>query len=213
MRYERKYKIEDLSLSLTQQAIRSHPASFRKIFPDRQINNIYFDTPHMATYHENVKGIAQRKKFRVRWYGSEREITNPVLETKIKDNQLGYKESSPIDLFTWQDLRSLSTQVNAMSKTSALLQATLANAYWRSYYGSPDGRYRITIDWQLRYFSLLGSRRFTRFNIADEGVVVELKYDETEEAGVDRIRQFLPFRQTKSSKYVTGMNLSSGLRL
>lgn len=213
MRYERKYKIEDLSLSMTEQAIRSHPASFRQIFPDRQVNNIYFDTPHMASYHENVKGVAQRKKFRVRWYGAEQHIEKPILETKIKDNELGYKESSLLVPFSWDNLRGLSTEVNAKSNTGALLLPTLANAYRRSYYGSPDGRFRITIDRNLRYFSLLGARRFTRFNIADEGVVVELKYEADQEEVVDRIRQFLPFRQTKSSKYVTGMNMASGLRM
>ena len=41
MRYERKYKIENLSLSLVEQSIRLHPAGFRKIFPDRQVNNIF----------------------------------------------------------------------------------------------------------------------------------------------------------------------------
>lgn len=208
MRYERKYKIEDLSLALTHQAIRSHPASFRKIFPDRQINNIYFDTPHISTYHENVKGIAQRKKFRVRWYGEEQNIQTPKLEVKIKDNQLGYKESTSIDSFSWNSLGKLQREINIKSNTGALLFPTLANAYRRAYYGTPDGHFRLTIDWHLRYFSLLGARRFTRYNIEDRGVVVELKYEAEQEENADRIRQFLPFRQTKSSKYVTGMNMT-----
>ena len=54
MRYERKYKIENLSLPLVEQSVRLHPASFKKIFPDRQINNIYFDTADFRTYKDNV---------------------------------------------------------------------------------------------------------------------------------------------------------------
>jgi len=154
MRYERKYKNENLSLAMTHQSIRSHPAGLRKIFPDRQINNIYFDTPGLTAYHENVVGVASRKKFRVRWYGSEKEaIQNPHLEIKIKDNELGFKKTFPVAPFSWTSLTALQKEV---------------------------------------------------------AVIVELKYEEEWENQVDRIRQFLPFRQTKSSKYVTGMN-SSGI--
>ena len=45
MRYERKYKIEGVSLGIILQSIAMHPAGLSKIYPDRQINNIYFDTP------------------------------------------------------------------------------------------------------------------------------------------------------------------------
>ena len=211
MRYERKYKIEDLSLAMTHQSIRSHPAGLRKIFPDRQINNIYFDTPGLTTYHENVVGIAERKKFRVRWYGSEKEaIQKPQLEIKIKDNELGYKKTFPLAPFSWDSLNALRKEVHRKSESYAVLSPVLANAYLRSYYGTPDGKFRITIDSNLRYFSLLGARRFTRYNIIDPSIIVELKYEEECENQVDRIRQFLPFRQTKSSKYVSGMN-SSGV--
>ena len=90
MRYERKYRIEDLRLEMVHQIIKNHPSSFRKIYPDRQVNNIYFDTPNYTTYTENVMGIAQRKKFRVRWYGDRRDTrTKNNLEVKIKDYELG----------------------------------------------------------------------------------------------------------------------------
>ncbi len=211
MRYERKYKNENLSLAMTHQSIRSHPAGLRKIFPDRQINNIYFDTPGLTAYHENVVGVASRKKFRVRWYGSEKEaIQNPHLEIKIKDNELGFKKTFPVAPFSWTSLTALQKEVASKSESYAVLNPVLVNAYLRSYYGTPDGKFRITLDSNLRYFPLLGARRFTRFNILDQGVIVELKYEEEWENQVDRIRQFLPFRQTKSSKYVTGMN-SSGI--
>ena len=69
MRYERKYKIENVALDVIIQALKMHPAGLSKIYPDRQINNIYFDTPGLTTYKENVMGIANRDKYRVRWYG------------------------------------------------------------------------------------------------------------------------------------------------
>ncbi len=195
-------------MDVARQIIANHPASLRKIYPDRQINNIYFDTPSLTAYHENVMGIAQRKKFRVRWYGADpQRIENPQLEIKIKDNQLGRKEVYPVSAFQWDNLRSLNQEVQTINQTGAVLRPALVNAYRRAYFGTANGHFRITLDWQLRYFSLLEANRFTRFNVPDADIVVELKYDEIYEAEVDRIRQYLPFRQTKSSKYVSGMNL------
>ncbi len=205
MRYERKYRVEDIGLDVARQVIRNHPASFRPLFPDRQINNIYFDTPNLTSYHENVAGIAQRKKFRVRWYGDQ--IADPRLEIKIKDNQLGAKKTYPVAPFDWEGLYSLQKEVQTLSASGAVFRPTLVNAYHRAYFATSDGHFRLTLDWNLRYFSLYTARRFTRFNLHDDSIVLELKYEEEYEAEVDRIRQFLPFRQTKSSKYVTGMNL------
>jgi SPX domain protein involved in polyphosphate accumulation len=208
MRYERKYKIENLSLSLVKQSIRLHPAGFRKIFPDRQVNNIYFDTLDWTTFKENVMGIAERKKFRVRWYGENLQaIEIPVFEIKIKSNQLGDKISFPIAPFQLSNLNILTKEIQKLSEAEVPLTPTLLNSYNRSYFASPDDKFRITIDRKLRYFSLLNNSRFNAYRIQDEEVVLELKYDETLDLATDRITQHLPFRMTKSSKYVNGIEL------
>mgnify|MGYP001141097109 FL=1 len=210
MRYERKYKIERLSLAVVQQAIRMHPASFRSIYPDRQINNIYFDTIGLRTFHDNVDGIADRKKYRVRWYNRDIwQISQPNFEIKIRQNQLGTKEVCPIADFDLANLSVITSTVNKLSHQQVPLRPVLINSYLRSYYGTSDGRYRITIDRDLRYFSCLNSRRFTTYNIVDKELVLEIKYDELLDNDSDRIMQHFPFRQTKSSKYVTGVLLSN----
>ena len=211
MRYERKYKIENLSLSLVEQSIRLHPAGFRKIFPDRQVNNIYFDTSDWTTFKENVMGIAERKKFRVRWYGENLQaIKKPVFEIKIKSNQLGDKISYPIFPFQLSNLDILTKEVQKLSDAKVPLIPTLLNSYNRSYFGTPNGKFRITIDRKLRYFSLLNNSKFNAYRIQDEEIVLELKYDETLDLATDRITQHLPFRMTKSSKYVSGIELVNG---
>ncbi|MEL6863298.1 MAG: polyphosphate polymerase domain-containing protein [Bacteroidota bacterium] len=208
MRYERKYKVEEISKSLVEEVIRLHPASFRKIYPDRQINNIYFDTPGLTAYKENVMGIASRKKYRVRWYGDDpHQVQSPKLEIKIKSNQLGYKESMNVAPFELNQLRPLKEQIRRLFP-HMVLHPVLLNAYRRSYYGTSDGRYRITIDEHLRYCSLLKTLQFTYFSIEDPSIVTELKYDAHLDNDVDAIMQHLPFRQTKSSKYVSGVDLT-----
>ncbi|MFK8006803.1 MAG: polyphosphate polymerase domain-containing protein [Saprospiraceae bacterium] len=211
MRYERKYKIENLSYSLVEQSIRLHPAGFRKIFPDRQVNNIYFDTSDWTTFKENVMGIAERKKFRVRWYSENLQaIEKPVFEIKIKSNQLGDKISHPISPFQLSNLNFTLKEIQNLSEAKVPLFPTLLNSYHRSYFGTPDGKFRITLDRKLRYFSLLNNSKFNRYQIENEEVVMELKYDETLDLATDRITQHFPFRMTKSSKYVSGIELVNG---
>lgn len=211
MRYERKYKIENLSYSLIEQSLRLHPAGFRKIFPDRQVNNIYFDTSDWTTFKENVMGIAERKKFRVRWYGKNlQKIEIPIFEIKIKSNQLGDKISHPITPFQLSNLDFTIKEIQNLSQTKVPLLPTLLNSYHRSYFGTPDGKFRITLDRNLRYFSLLNNPKFNAYQIESEEIVIELKYDETLDLTTDRITQYFPFRMTKSSKYVSGIEMVNG---
>ena len=217
MRYERKYKAEHLDFALVQQMVRLHPAGFRKIFPDRQVNNIYLDTEDLTTYKENVMGIAERKKFRIRWYGdSVKQIQDPTFEIKIKNNLLGSKLSKPFPIFDLSEFYFLNykknkqiAQVQSFAEAQQDLRPVLLNSYLRSYYGSPDKKFRITIDRHLRYFSLLHSFSFEKYLIQDPGLVIELKYEEHLDEQTDRITQHFPFRLTKSSKYVTGVELTS----
>ncbi len=211
MRYERKYKIENISVAIVRQIVINHPASFRKIFPDRKVNNIYFDNTALSAYFDNVEGVPDRRKYRVRWYGNDIfNIENPRLEIKIKSNQLGYKESYAINEFQLDDLRNLSRVINEKTRSYNMFQPTLINSYSRSYYGTTNGKYRITIDRDLQYFSLLNARKFTRYQIEDQAVVMELKYDENFDEDASFIQQYIPFRYSKSSKYVTGLNLLIG---
>ena len=210
MRYERKYKVGDFSLSLAHQAIKLHPASFQKIFPDRQINNIYFDTPNYTAYKENVLGSPERKKYRIRWYGNEPSAVHaPKLEIKIKKNELGAKQLYQLPSFDIDDRPTILQLVQEQLPVMGALRPVLLNAYRRSYYGTRDGHFRITVDSDLRYCSLVNSLTFSDFQKDDPAVVLELKYNEDQDEAAQRIMQYLPFRQTKSSKYVQGVSLTS----
>jgi len=206
LRYEKKYKIDQLSRAYVLQALRMHPAGFRQLYPDRTINNIYFDTPNLTTYHQNVAGIADRKKFRVRWYGEDiTQIEAPQFEIKFKQAELGGKYIQKVGLFQLNDLVQLSEEVNQYSQTNAVLKPVLINSYRRAYYATSNQKFRITIDTHLRYCPLLKGKHFNETYYSENGVVVELKYAFEDDNSVDFINQFLPFRQTKKSKYVTGM--------
>jgi SPX domain protein involved in polyphosphate accumulation len=211
MRYERKYKISDLNHHVLLQAIRLHPANIKPLFADRQINNIYFDTPNLQCYDDNVNGVSERKKFRVRWYGDNIfDIKNPNLEIKMRSSEVGSKLIFPVPDFDLYDLKGLTQTVNKVLKNQNSVQPILMNSYQRSYFGTKDGAFRLTIDRNLRFFSLLSANRFVRYNVREEAVILEIKYAVADDEHTDRITQYFPLRQTKSSKYVTGVQLTNG---
>ena len=77
-RFERKYHIQDLNLHEVEMWVRRSPCLFRECFPPRYINNIYFDTPELDNYHENLGGQAARTKLRLRWYGDYLCVTSKL---------------------------------------------------------------------------------------------------------------------------------------
>lgn len=210
MRYERKYKVDNISLDVVLQSLKLHPSSFRTIFPDRRVNNIYFDTSDLNAYQDNVDGVADRHKYRVRWYHhNPATILNPKFEIKIKSNQLGDKKIFDVQPFQINQTSHLQKEVTSLVNNCRALSPTLFNTYQRSYLGTSNGKFRITIDRDLGYHSMLNAHVFSKFSHKENGVVIELKYDEADDDEAQFVMQYLGFRQTKSSKYVSGMYLAT----
>jgi len=202
-RFERKYEVEHFTPTLVEQSIRLHPAGFHRLFPDRIVNNIYFDTPDFLTFYQNVAGVNERSKFRLRWYGRHyQNIEKSVFEVKMKHNDLGSKRLYKFGDFSWGKAPHLHKDLAQLSLEFAVLRPSLYNYYLRSYFGTSDGKFRITIDRNM-HFAMPSSR--PSFHLTNRRVVVEIKYKEIDDQATDFIFQHLPFRPTKSSKYVTGI--------
>ena len=210
LRYERKYRIEGLPAAWVEQAIRMHPASFRSLHPSRQVNNIYFDTPTLDAFYQNVAGTPQRRKHRLRWYGPVTEILErPVFEIKIKDGEMGSKENLSLPTTSWLALRQCFREIPQLKYLP--LRPLLVNAYQLSYFGSACGRFRITVDWGLQFAPFHWYLAPQHFHyLPDSAIILELKYDVADDDAAQHIFDYLPFRQTKNSKYVTGINLVMG---
>lgn len=208
MRFERKYRVENMSLSHVLQIVKLHPASFDKIYPDRVINNIYFDTPHFECLNDNMMGINHRKKYRIRWYGKDlKHLHKPQLEVKYKENYLGGKTVMPLPDLELNQLRKIKDVVNEKVNYKSLLNPVLLNSYHRSYWATSDLKFRITVDSNMCFHSLYHIPFFTAYRQKDQAIVVELKYERADEEELERINSFLPFRLSKNSKYVNGLIL------
>ncbi len=216
-RYERKFVVGDMDYHSIFQQIRMHPAAFREIFHPRYINNIYLDSSEMDFYFDNVSGKGSRKKARIRWYGDMfGNISKPVLEFKIREGFLGNKISFPLSSFVLDDNFTLKTLKKTYETSDLpqwayevmmLLKPSLLNRYKRKYTLNFDGDFRLTLDTDLSYH-LIGSNNNTFMqSFESEDVIVELKYDFAKDKKAASISNKLPFRLTKSSKYVNGVDL------
>jgi VTC domain len=219
----------NLSLAEVQAWVRKHPLSFRTAFPDRQVNNVYLDTPDLHDFSENLMGISQRRKFRIRWYGQDlTQATQPVLEVKLKDSGLGDKLHYPMADFALASPGQLRAHVAAglravrdviWTKGAAMnfggmplgaLRPTLVNTYQRAYYVSLDGRFRLTIDHDLRFYNPEFRILPGQNGLPDPSIIVEVKYDAVHDNAYDLLSRKLPFLLSRNSKYVTGILLTNG---
>lgn len=216
-RYERKCVVEALILPQVQALVRQHPKMFYAAYPPRYVNSLYLDTVEMDNYHDNVIGAPERRKVRLRWYGDPLgEITRPMLEVKIKQGLVGMKQAYPLaDLrldshFCSQTLQ----QVAARSGLSAgicrdirSLQPVLLNRYYRHYYVSRDGCFRVTLDSELVFYKVNGAfgNAFLHHQRSSPQIIVEIKYARPYESTAERVISFFPFRVTRNSKYVQGI--------
>ena len=67
-RFERKFTIPiHRSVKSLVRIIKENRTFFREVFQQRKINNIYFDTVGYNDYFDNVLGVSDRKKIRIRW--------------------------------------------------------------------------------------------------------------------------------------------------
>ena len=213
LRYERKFVTSELGSAEVEALIRFHPALFREAYRPRWVNNVYLDTPALLHYQANVRGESRRVKCRIRWYGNPRgPIARPVLELKRKQALLGSKELHalrPFDLDDGFDPALLFDKAELPAPLRcelAVLQPVLINRYRRRYFVSRDGNYRVTVDSELGYRRVAAGPSPFRSWIGNDGrVIVELKFGLGHEDGAPRIATCFPFRVTRSSKYVTGV--------
>ena len=216
-RYERKFLVEELLDFQAEAIIKMHPRLFYAPYPPRFVNNLYFDTPDMENYYDNVNGASHRRKVRVRWYGAPfGEVSQPVLEIKVKDGMVGTKHTYPLAPFSldrgfcngyFKSVVLDSDLPENVRRDLCNLEVVLFNRYYRRYYASRDGHFRVTLDSEMAFYKANGvfGNAFIHRQMDDHELVVELKYEADQEAHANRVASFFPFRVTRNSKYVQGI--------
>ena len=216
-RYERKFLVDELQPFQVESIIKLHPRLFYAPYPPRFVNNLYFDTPDMENYYDNVSGASRRRKVRIRWYGAPfGALSRPVLEIKVKDGLVGTKHTYALPPFSL-DQHFCNDYFKAIVMASGLpenvrrdlcnLDVVLFNRYYRRYYASRDRHFRVTLDSEMAFYKANGvlGNAFLHHQIDYRELVVELKYEVDQEPHANRVVSFFPFRVTRNSKYVVGI--------
>jgi len=214
-RNERKFLLSGISKQQLKSFIRLHPAGFKKAYPNRYINNIYFDSFEYNNFQEHVNGVQSRSKIRMRWYAEMFGEIRAQLELKQKNGSLSGKAIWELVPFT------LSPGVCSKELGRLLLESSLpngiktvmkkmipvnANRYVRQYYICPDKSVRITIDSNLEYFDIKqGKSSFMYSRKETDGLILELKYPPTAHVQAAKIASAFPFCVFRSSKYISGL--------
>jgi hypothetical protein len=210
-RYERKFLVDQLDQHQAKALIRRHPSLFYEPYPPRYVNNFYLDTLEMDNYYDNVGGSGNRRKVRVRWYGDLfGQIREPILEFKIKQGMVGTKrhfafpdfrvENGYCDEYLMEKIRDsiLPPEVKIILQDQDVV---LLNRYFRHYDAN-----RVTLDTHMSFYRIGRlNNTFVHKQTDSRNIVVELKYEIEHDISAFKVSSFFPFRMTKSSKYVQGI--------
>ena len=177
---------------------------FKKTFPQRIVNSIYFDSDIYQDVWDNINGYGNRKKIRLRWYDDIKN-SKVFIEEKKKINFVTKKNVQKIGVFkNFENLMNFVNnnefkKINAILNKKINLKKTLLIRYHRNYYELPNKKLRVTVDNNLTIFQKYPSKF-----IKIDKTIVELKYDVKNSNFVNSFikNNFLNNRNQKFSKYV-----------
>ena len=177
---------------------------FKKQYPQRTVNSIYFDTDIYQDVWDNINGFGNRKKIRVRWYDNLNN-SKVFIEEKKKINFVTQKKVQKIGVFkNFDDLANYINRkgfehINFILDKKINLKKTLFIQYRRNYYELPNKKLRLTVDDNLNIF-----QKYPTQYLQLDKTIVELKYDLKNSAFVNSFikNNNLDNRNQKFSKYV-----------
>ena len=207
LRFEKKWVFNNIDKETLLSNLINSKLFFREQFEERTVNSIYFDTLNLKSAVDNLNGVSDREKFRVRWYGKNSELLyRPILENKIKKNFQGYKIFFNLDDFkkkilNQNNLLNLTKTVNDLLPNKNLYPITMTN-YKRIYLISANNEIRATLDFNLQYKKL--TNYIENFFTKVEDIILEFKYSTNLDtylrkqiSGITRI--------SRNSKYINSL--------
>ena len=216
LRREVKYVANEMFIIQILGWIETSRLCLRKHFPDRLVNNIYYDSHSYDAYADNVDGISQRTKLRYRWYGSSPTPVDGNIELKKRLNACGVKEVYPVVL-----KRKVSNHIELVNSIKQSVPAgwtalldfysvpIILNRYHRSYYTSKCRQIRVTVD---RKHHVMDQRFSGIINTKWQGntpqyIIVEIKFASDLADYVSSMIDDIPMRYSRNSKYINAVNV------
>jgi SPX domain protein involved in polyphosphate accumulation len=214
-RYEIKFIAEPLEYNRVLNWLGQHHSCLQMEYPDRQVNNIYFDSFTHHSFSENIIGSSSKSKVRLRWYGASKNPENSSLEIKCKRNQLNWKLIYKIqgklgaEGWSWRRIASeirMQLPLEAKKWLEMYSQPVLINRYVRKYFVSRDKKIRVTLDRDL-YIYDQSRKPFPNYSLKSnlpKVLVLEVKFPKELRDHVVHNFGDIPLRGSRFSKYVSG---------
>ena len=215
-RLEIKYTATEIEYHRIFHWIKHHPYGFFIHYPDRIINNIYFDSQDYSSFWETLSGFSSRTKVRYRWYGDSFFSEHGILEFKNRKNHYTWKDSYKLsinllnkntDWATFLKILKGSLTHEARCRFQENPAPILINSYNRNYFIDRDQAIRITLDTGLKIFDqrYSSSPNLSRKAILPFSVILELKFSENKRDQIAQIFKEMPISMSRNSKYVFGV--------
>lgn len=228
MRYEKKFTFSSLLYDEIKENLLQSSYLFKQAFPPRRNNTLYLDNNTFGNYRDNIAGLSNRSKGRLRWYtkkgdSSFNENTEFSLEIKIRKNLLGEKITEkiflPKNILEGSQLSLINYLIDSVSNNikpflTPCTELSLGVSYDREYYQSEFSDIRCTLDSNLIYWDITGNNsikdfRFNWIPYTMDYSILEVKCDpETfDEISNSPDPFFESITMGRHSKYAVGLSL------
>ena len=207
-RYERKWVFRNInSLELVIALLRSK-LLFNFQHQKRKVNSLYFDDRNFSSIRENLDGVSEKKKYRIRWYGNKNFILNPNFEIKKKKEfetnkkTFNFEEINKLSFVNEKNLNYIEELVNNKFKIKKKVFPILTTHYDREYFISNNNLIRATIDYNLE--SRILNNRIDKNILKNYNhyITLEIKYDTNLDYYVRNNLENINNRLSRNSKFV-----------
>ena len=212
-RYEIKFVLDNSGLSSVMNWIYSYTFA-RKKYEKRKVNNLYVDDVYFSSAKDNLAGVSDRRKMRLRWYGKNSNISQFFFEIKKRNDRIGYKKTYSLDSLQNNsiklDINNLLFECRKELEKQQVffddpLVPTLNTSYDREYYSDMNG-VRITIDQNIHFYRSLPNQKLNiSFPLSYPYKVMEIKFEPNLKNRVAELIKPLHITPRRHSKYLVGL--------
>ena len=168
--------------------------NLNKIFPDRIVESIYFDTKDLQFFSLSEEGVTPRFKIRLRGYNNEKPSNLEIKKTKNY-----HREKIVLKNFQFNSFE-LHKTLKSMGINN-IVDQKIRVKYFRSYYELKDLG-RITMDENIEFFN--PSKEFRNPKKINK-IILEVKI-QRKEIDKNHVEKIINLKESRFSKYCVGIN-------
>ena len=168
--------------------------NLNKIFPDRIVESIYFDTKDLQFFSLSEEGVTPRFKIRLRGYNNEKPSNLEIKKTKNY-----HREKIVLKNFQFNSFELHKTLKNM--GINNIVDQKIRVKYLRSYYELKDLG-RITMDENIEFFN--PSKEFRNPKKINK-IILEVKI-QRKEIDKNHVEKIINLKESRFSKYCVGIN-------